>query len=275
MIRQNEFPRCRIERCKKLIFHKGIRTGQPIQQRGFSRIGVSDDRRERKALPDSSFALNIALFAHFRKFFLQLRDSQFDHSAVVFDLFFSFAAGTHRTAVLTGKVTPCAGQTRQKIFVSGQFHLQDRLPCTCPFRKNIQNDLLAVHNIQSGQSFQIPLLGCTQLGIEHDHFRMCFFRGFRDLFRFAAADIIFRVRSLPDRGHHLSCNGEFQCGCQFFQFFQMFFCIRGIFPSLGNADKIRSGFCCRFFGFVLRKGRIKTPVFRIVCQCSALHVFSA
>ena len=62
---------------------------------------------------------------------------------------------------------PCAGQPRQIVTVARKLHLKHRLPGPRAFRKDIQDDLLAVEHFHGTLFFNIALLRRTEFAVEN------------------------------------------------------------------------------------------------------------
>jgi len=84
----------RIQRGKKLILRKHRRTGQCIQKRGFSRIGVADNSRSLQISCRSSGTEQFPVLFHLGKFLLQCGDPVSDQTAVCLQFLLTGTSGT-------------------------------------------------------------------------------------------------------------------------------------------------------------------------------------
>ena len=268
LVRQNQLARRRIKRGEKFVFNQSIRSGESVQKRGFSRIGVADNRGERHCVADASFALDVALTADGSKLLFELPDAVFDHAAVVLNLFFTFAACSFCAAALTREVTPCARETGQKIFAACEFHLKHGFAGLCSIGENVKNDLLTIYNVGPRQPFQIALLRGAELRVENNQFGVRLFRGIADLFRLAGAEVKLHIRNADCR-HSLADDLESECADEFAEFVKVFTRLKRRLPQLRDADQIGA----RLRLFLLRLIRPGKIVCFFLCQIPR-HVFS-
>ena len=74
LVRQEQTPRRRIQRGKKLVFRQHVRLGQTVEQAGFARVGITDDGKGFQTTFHPRFAARGTLFFHLRQLFFQRRD---------------------------------------------------------------------------------------------------------------------------------------------------------------------------------------------------------
>ena len=92
-------------------------------------------------------------------------------------------------AALPAKLLMQPGETRQHILQICGFHLQPRLPRTCPLRKNPQNQRSAVDDLPVKRIHQILHLHRRECVIEQNHVRLLHFRRCPDLLYFTRSDV--------------------------------------------------------------------------------------
>ena len=83
-----------VQRGKKLILRKHRRTGQCIQKRGFSSVGVTHNSRSLQIAYRSSGTDQLPVFLHLGKFLLQCGDPVSDQTAVCLQFLLTGTSGT-------------------------------------------------------------------------------------------------------------------------------------------------------------------------------------
>src|SRR3954470_22169513 len=89
VVRQSQTTGGGVERGEKFVLCHYVRAGEQIQERRFTRVGVTDNSRARPLMPFPSLALDRANFANTFELTLEPRDSFLDSTAVDFQLGFA------------------------------------------------------------------------------------------------------------------------------------------------------------------------------------------
>jgi hypothetical protein len=103
--------------------------------------------------------------AHPFDLFLEPADAPADQAAVCLQLRFTRPACPD-SATEALEVGPLARQARQEIFELCQLNLQATLTGLCSVGEDVENKRRTVDNFDSGDVFQMPLLGGRQLVVE-------------------------------------------------------------------------------------------------------------
>ena len=163
------------------------RARQPVEQRGFSGICVSDQRNggERNRLPLA--ALRASSAAHAFQLIVELLDAAIDPPAVRFQLRFTRTARAD-AAAQAGHFRAPSGEARQQIIQLRQLHLQ--LPFARPGAagENIQDQLRPVQNLAIERAFQIAKLGGRKFSVEQHHVGFMEIHQAAQFIQFAGAD---------------------------------------------------------------------------------------
>ena len=122
-VRQRQGTRRGVKRCKQLILCQHARMGQRVHQRGFSGIGIANDRHCLHSVFIAPLPQADAPAFHNLELLFQRVDTAVDMAAVAFQLAFTRAARTD-AATQTGELRPLSTQTWKGVFELRELHLQ-------------------------------------------------------------------------------------------------------------------------------------------------------
>ena len=88
----------RIKSCKKLILLQHTGSGQCVEKRGLSGIGITDNCHDRDPVLRPLFACQFPVSLHLPEFTVQLCDPVLDESPVHLQLLFSRSSGSDSTS---------------------------------------------------------------------------------------------------------------------------------------------------------------------------------
>ena len=197
--RQHDVPHRRIERGEHFRVRQNARSGQPVEQRRFSGVGVAHQRqgRQRHRLP--LLPLRGAAAAHALQAPLDGLNALVNPPPVGFEFGFagtaradSAAQPRHRRAV--------AGQPGQQIIQLRQLDLQLAFAGSRAPGENVQDELGPVEDLHVQRFFQIALLRGRQLLVEDHHRRIVKVDLRLELVDFAGADQRRRIGARPRSG---------------------------------------------------------------------------
>ena len=152
---QMPLPGARVESGEEFILDIDAGSGQSVHQRTLAGVGVADQRYGMLCAPATDFAFFACL--DFNQATAQIANPLIDQAAVFFQLGFAGAAQAD-AARDPRQVGPHAPQTRQGVFQLGQLHLQTCLGRPCSGRKDVQDHLAAIEDLDLGGFFQITHL---------------------------------------------------------------------------------------------------------------------
>ena len=122
-----------------------------------------------------------------------------------------FARTTHSDAALLAlQVGPHAGQSGQQVLVLGQFDLRSRIGSLGAGRKNIEDEVGAVHDLDLQKFLNVFELRGAELVVEDYEVNLVFAHVFFDLVHFAGTQEEFGVGTvefLGKEGHRLRSGG--------------------------------------------------------------------
>src|SRR5450755_1518247 len=157
-----------IERREQFILRLHMRTaGEPVEQRRLARVGIADQRYDRRTSMRAPIAVALALLADQFQIFLQVIPLPTQHTAVDLDLLLTFAA-LLRAAALARKVRPLPRDAGQVVLDLGQFHLQAPLAGTCTLAEDDQDQRRAIEHLHLQFTFQVTVLPRCQFEVK-DH----------------------------------------------------------------------------------------------------------
>ena len=187
---------CGIQGVKQPVVGGNSRTGQPVQQRGLSRVGIAHNGNHRYRIFHSPFPLDGTHLAHLFQLRLQPVDPLADVTAVGFQLCFTGATGAD-AAALTAQAQTHAGQPGQQVLVLGKLYLQSALSGFGPLGKNIQNQRAAIQNRHADDLFQRPDIAGRKLVIEYHHGGLCELHQHFHFLRLSLSDEAVRIGGVP------------------------------------------------------------------------------
>jgi len=179
--------------CVRLSF------GQRVEQRGFTRVGIADQRHRHRLITAARATLGAVLTTQLFKSRLERLDALADQTAVGFKLRFTRTTQTD-TAFLTLKVSPRTNQPGRQILQLRELHLQLAFMATGALRKNIEDKTGAIDHAAIKRLLQIALLRRCQSVIENDEFDVVRLTRETQFFGLAAADEHLRVGAGPASG---------------------------------------------------------------------------
>lgn len=138
-----------IEGLKEAILSRNLAVGQRINQRGLTRVRVSNDRKDGKGLPKSTRPALVLVSGDILDVLFPVRDAIADATAIGFQFCFPGPPGPD-ASTKTGHCCPLSGEPRQKVPQLGQFDLHLSFPCVGASCKNMQNELSAVDYLEIG-----------------------------------------------------------------------------------------------------------------------------
>ena len=156
-----------IKRGKDHVLCHDIRTGQPIENRGFTGVRVSDkrDNRERNFL--ARRPVQLAGLHDLSQLPLQADDGVINRAPVGLDLGFAGTAHKAAAAALSFQVGPTADKPGFLIGQMRQINLQHPFAGARPFPENLQDQRRAIQHLKLPGLFQIPLLDRRDGAIDH------------------------------------------------------------------------------------------------------------
>ena len=154
-------------------------------------------------------ALSLALLADDLDLALGAVDDLIGQPAVHLDLFFAHASRSAAARAAAGagglavKVAPHPGKAGEGILHPGKLDLEAGFAGVGAFRKNIENDLLAVDHTEVGEFFPLALLGRGETVIDDDHIALMGAGQLDHLVRLASAAEEFPMLLAAAAKHHL------------------------------------------------------------------------
>jgi len=211
--------RAGIQRREQFVFDKHVRARQRVEQRGFARIGIADERDR----PDRAFgpaaALHPAALPDVFDFLFETLNPPANDAAI--HLEFLFAGSPNADAALLTHDGTAARQSRQHVLKLGQFDLVLAFIGLRALRKNIENQLGAVNHLDAENFLQVDGLAGTQIRIEQDDVRACLVHRRLHLRRLSRPDQ--RRRTRPRAALHKgTCDIRARRPCEPFHFIQRF-----------------------------------------------------
>ena len=166
-----QLARSRVERGKQLVCRIDARASQGIEQRGFTRVGITNQGDIEHIAAAARLALHTALPGQFLQPILQQLDPPPQQAAIGFELLFTRAAQTD-PAALTLKVGPAAHQPGGQMFKLRQFNLQLALGTGGTQGKDVENQAVTIHHPAFQGAFQVTLLHRRQRVVENHQLRL-------------------------------------------------------------------------------------------------------
>jgi hypothetical protein len=175
----------RIEGCERLVGDERIAAREPVEQRRFSGVRITDERNERLAAVAG--AANRALPAHAFELAAQHADARADAAAIDFQLRFPGPTGAD-AAAQTRKVGTDADEIRLAVAQLRELDLQLPFAAARVTRKDIEDEHRPVDDRQRNDLFEILPLARAQVVEDEEQLRLERPRAIGDLARFSAAD---------------------------------------------------------------------------------------
>ena len=186
-VRDAQLARRRVERVKQPVVGLNPRTGQRIEQRGLSRVGISHNGNQRQLC---LFALSALDGTHLPDGFQvssQFVNAPSDVTAVALELGLTRAARAD-AAALTGQHLAHAGKPREDVLILCQLDLQFSLSGAGALGENIQNQCAPVEHRPSGHLLQNTHLRRRQLVVHHNQRRVILFGKLAQLLHLSLAE---------------------------------------------------------------------------------------
>mmetsp|Transcript_7026 Transcript_7026/g.11375 ORF Transcript_7026/g.11375 Transcript_7026/m.11375 type:complete len:371 (-) Transcript_7026:652-1764(-) len=149
---------CGIKRGKKHVLGHHIRAGQPVEKRGFSSVGIADQRYNWIGYFGACLSVQRPGFDHFLKLTPQADELRVNGAAVGLNLRLARAADKSQTTPLPFQVGPGAHQPRALVAECRHLDLQHTLTCGGAVAENLKNKAGPVEQFDLPRLFQIPLL---------------------------------------------------------------------------------------------------------------------
>jgi hypothetical protein len=155
---QRYLPHRRVERGEEQILRHHVRSGQMVEKRRFSGVGIPHQRNHRpgRALPPG--AVEAARLAHLFQLAAQLRHAVADQPPVGLDLGFAGAAEETEAAALALEVGPAPHQPAGLIIEMGEFDLQPAFRRRRPLAEDFEDQPGAVDHLGIQRGFEVALL---------------------------------------------------------------------------------------------------------------------
>ena len=150
------------------VLGQNIGTGQRVEQRGFSGVGVTDKRNNMRALTLSCGAVQASGTAHVFQIAFELVYPLQQHASVEFKLGFPRAAHKASTATLSLKVGPGPHQSGPLKGQGCQFNLKPTFTGLRALAKDFQNQRCSVEHLGFEFAFKVSVLNRGQNGVEDD-----------------------------------------------------------------------------------------------------------
>ena len=165
--RQFQPARGGVQRGEQFVLGQDFRAGEGVEQRGFARVRVTHDGRERPEIALASVALRGALAADDVEFARDLGDAVLHAAAVGFQLRFTIPAHAD-AALLPGQVAPVPRQAREQVMQLREFNLQLALAGAGALRENVENQRSAVEHLAIEHDFEIAALSGGKFIVKND-----------------------------------------------------------------------------------------------------------
>src|SRR5207253_1373189 len=210
--REVDSARGSVECSEQTVFHEDIGPGKTSQDGRLADVGVTDERRAK--FVGTAFTLRRTALCYGLELFAKIADAQTDQTTVGFELRFTGPAQTD-TAADARQVCPHAFEARQQILQLRELDLHLRFGRTSTCRKDVEDQLGAIHDAHADVLLEIFTLGRAQLFVEYDEIGAIVLDGLLDLFGFAFADVELWSRLvdfLADPRDDASARGVHQLG---------------------------------------------------------------
>ena len=178
----------------------GLGAGQPVEQRGFSGVGVADERHGAHGGPAPRPALGRALALDVGEPLLQHLDPLAQQAAIGFELRFAGAAQAD-AAFLPLEVGPAADEPRELMLDLRELDLELAFRAARAQREDVENQARPVDDAAFEPLLEVALLRAGERVVEDDEIGGGFGAPGGDLLDLALAGIGRRVRALPPAGH--------------------------------------------------------------------------
>ncbi len=139
-----------------------------IEQRGFPRVGVTDERDRGDWDRFAPLPLLGADAPHVFELLLDVTDAAVNLAPVGFQLRFTRTTGANAAAQLR-HLDAASGEPWEHVVELGQFHLQLSFPGAGVAGKNVENELGPVNDPRVHDAFDIALLRRREIVVEQDY----------------------------------------------------------------------------------------------------------
>ena len=154
-----------VQCCEELVLDQHVRAGKRVQERGFARVGIADERNDGLPLLFAAGAAEIAALFDFLQIAFEIINALADAAAIHFELRFAGAARADAAAE-TGKLRALTGKTRKAIFHLCKLDLQFALGRLRVLGENIENQRGAIDHANAERVFKIALLRAGKLVVK-------------------------------------------------------------------------------------------------------------
>ncbi len=194
--RQNELTDGRIQCGEHLGVGQNISMGKPVEQRRFTRVGVTDQPDGSQRYSEALLSLNSPACADSIEMAFQSADPAIDAAAIGFKLRFAGPSGSD-TATEPRHGNAFAGQSRKQVIELSELHLQLAFPGAGSQSEDVQDQLGTIDHFRGKRPIQISLLRRSQVPV-HQYKTDVESLDLRDQLRdFSGADEGRRVRGIP------------------------------------------------------------------------------
>ncbi len=188
IVSQVEPPGSGIESREELVFHQYGSTGEPVEQGGFARVGVTDQRERKELLPGPAFPLDLSDLLQLVQVLLQGFDALADAPAVHLQLGLARTAVGADAAAHAGQLGSLAGEAGQQVVQLGQLNLGLALAGVGMKCEYIQYQSGAIDDLAGTMFFQVSLLGRSQFPVEDNQIGLHLLDQDGEFFHFPFAD---------------------------------------------------------------------------------------
>ncbi len=148
----------RIKRGEQLVRRVHAGTGQRIEQGGFARVRVTDQRDQRQRVALARAPRGAALRFDFFQALTELFDARGEQAAVEFELGFARTAQADRAAALALQMGPAAHQARGHVLELREFDLQFALVRARALGEDVEDQSGAIDHAALRELFEVAFL---------------------------------------------------------------------------------------------------------------------
>ena len=195
-VTERELPRGGVERVKQPVVGGDVRAGQKVEQRGFSRIRVTDERHDRDAVFDAALPLDGAHLAHLGQLLTELLDARADVAPVGLKLRFAGASGADAAAEMAHFLVPDR-EAGEIILILRKLHLELALARSGALGEDVEDERTAVKDRRFHQVFQRAKLRGGEVVVKYNKIGTAVLYHLANLVGFSLADERVRIGRVP------------------------------------------------------------------------------